>query len=252
MPSFKIHGVDASKMVYALLKNKGFPDVAINSEPLIVDDKKLSIHYRPDFLLVDPLSNDKVAIIEVKLINDENETEAAMNSAVKAASHKVMSMLSVLEFKNIEGYVITVSSTNGIYKIFSVDESGNKKQIPEESFNYDTVVVARRWKLRENYLIEKGKNLDNFTVLCWWLAGGSFFVATADFICSLWHIILIGPNRILLIGISAVLVLFPYFQRFRAFGIEFDRMSKNYQRSALKSEDKERSQGANGTCGDKK
>ena len=236
MPSFIYREVDASKMVYELLKNKGFPDVAINSEPLIAGDKKQSVPYRPDFLLVDPVSNDKVAIIEVKLINDE--TEAAINRVVNAASHQLMSMLSVLEFKNIEGYVITISSNNRSYKIFSVDGSGNKKQIPEESFNYDTVVVARRWKLHENFLIEKGKNLDNFTVLCWWLAGGSFFVATADFICSLWHIILIGPNRILLIGISAVLVLFPYFQRFRAFGIEFDRMSKTLQGSALESEEK--------------
>ena len=250
MPGFRYREVDASKLVYGLLKNKGFPDVAINSEPLIVGDKKSSIPYRPDFLLVDPLSNDKVAIIEVKLIKDE--TEAAINRVANAASHQLMNTLSGLESKNIEGYVITISSNNGSYKIFSVDESGNKKQIPEESFNYDTVVVARRWKLRENYLIEKGKNLDNFTVLCWWLAGGSFFVATADFICSLWHIILIGPNRILLIGISAVLVLFPYFQRFRGFGIEFERMSINCQRLALELKIKKRSQGANGANGDKK
>lgn len=170
-----------------------------------------------------------------------DETEDTINRVVNAASHKLTSMLSVLEFKNIEGYVITINATNGSYKIFSVDEAGHKKQIPEESFNYDTVVVARRWKLRENDLIEKGKNLDNFTVLCWWLAGGSFFIAAADFFCSMCHIILIGPYRILLIGISIVLVLIPYFQRFRGFGIEFDRMSKSVLESEAKNGHKERS-----------
>ena len=63
MPSFIHREVDASKIVYELLKNKGFPDVAINSEPLIFGDKKQPESYRPDFLLVDPVANEKVAAV---------------------------------------------------------------------------------------------------------------------------------------------------------------------------------------------
>lgn len=224
MPGFRYREVDASKLVYGLLKSKGFPDNAINPEPILVADKKPSRSYRPDFMLVDPTSDDRVAIIEVKVINDESE--GAIDKVICNAFGMLISMLSELKYKNIESYVVLVSAMGGVHKIFAMDESGSNKEMPIELFNYDTVVVARRWKLREKYLTEKGESLDNFAILCWWVSGGSFFIAVADFLCSIWNIVLIGPNRMVLIGIGIVLPLIPYFERFRWLGIEFKRMSK--------------------------
>jgi hypothetical protein len=221
MPAFRYREVDASKLVYELLKSKGFPDNAINPEPVLVADKKPSRSYMPDFVLVDPTSNDRVAIIEVKVINDESE--GAIDKVICNAFIMLISMLSELK---LESYVVIVSAMGVVHKIFAIDESGSKKEIPIELFNYDTVVVARRWKLREKYVTEKKESLDNFAILCWWASGGSFFVAVADFLCSIWNIVLIGPNRMVLIGIGIVLPLIPYFQRFRGLGIEFKRMSK--------------------------
>lgn len=229
MPGFRCRDVDASKLVYELLKSKGFPDNAINPEPVLVTDEK---SYIPDFVLVDPTSNDRVAIIEVKAINDESEV--TIDKVLCNASRMLISMLSDLKYKNIESYIVIVSAMSGVHKIFAIDKSGSNKEMPIELFNYDTVVVARRWKLRENYLTEKGESLDSFAILCWWVSGGSFFIAVVDFLCSIWNVVLIGPNRMVLIGIGIVLPLIPFFERFRGLGVEFKRMSKkSHKRNAV-------------------
>ncbi len=45
---------------------------------------------------------------------------------------------------------------------------------------------------------------------------------------------LIGPNRMVLIGIGIVLPLIPFFERFRGLGVEFKRMSKkSHKRNAV-------------------
>jgi hypothetical protein len=200
------------------LSELGFPSSSIIYDPVfqpIGDGRR----YRPDFAIVDPNTNDPLAIIEIKSQSD--------SVTLSRSAEQVQKYILALRDKTIRGFVVTPSKSGNEFDFFSVDESGTPKQIPFPFFfSFDSLSSGNIATKKEQLAEEKKEATDQFLIVCFFAAGLAFSIAVADFILSRKGITLLTPERMTLIAAAIALIIIPYVQKFKGLGIEIDRTTK--------------------------
>lgn len=165
--------------------------------------------YRPDFLLIDPVRNEKLAIVEVKGILPHQNVKVQLEKYKKA-----------LGGSRLQAFVVVPDETDKSPLPFSVyvfNASGEAEQIKPELFPTFRALAS-------NTIAEqKQATLDGFDRLCWGLAVCSALLAIADFILERRGIELLTTVRLWLVGGSLALALGPYTQKFKGPGFEWER-----------------------------
>lgn len=200
------------------LSELGFPKSSVIYEPVfqpIGDGRR----YRPDFALLDPKTNEPLAIIEIKGCNDP--------ATLSRATQQVRQYIAALRDKAVRGFVVTPAQSGGGFDFYTPGENGEPKQVPSSSFlQFESLSSARIAEKKEMLAEEKKETTDQFLVVCFAAAAFAVSVAAADFVCSCYGITLLTTERMALVGAAIALVVIPYVQKFKGLGIEIDRAAK--------------------------
>lgn len=203
---------------FQYLSELGFPKSSVVYEPVfqpIGDGRR----YRPDFALLDPKTNEPLAIIEIKGRNDQD--------TLSRATKQVQQYIAALRDKGVRGFVVTPAQSGGGFDFYTPGEDGKPKQVPSSSFlQFESLSSARIAEKKEMLAEEKKETTDQFLVVCFVAAAFSVAVAVADFVCSRYGITLLTTERMALVGAAIALVVIPYVQKFKGLGIEIDRAAK--------------------------
>lgn len=203
---------------FQYLSNLGFPKASIIYEPAfqpIGDGRR----YRPDFALLDPNTNEPLAVIEI--------TSGFSQDNILRAAHQIQRYITALRDKAVRGFVVTTGKSGEGFYFYTLGENGEPKQVPSASFlDFESLSSARIAEKKEMLAEEKKETADQFTVICFAAATFAISVVTADFICSRYGITLLTTERMALIGTAIALVVVPYVQKFKGLGIEIDRATK--------------------------
>ena len=203
---------------FQYLSELGFPKSSVIYEPVfqpIGDGRR----YRPDFALLDPKTNEPLAIIEITGLNDP--------STISRATEQVRRYITALRDKAVRGFVVTPAQSGVGFDFYTPGEDGEPKQVPSSScLQFESLSSARMAEKKEILAEEKKETTDQFHVVCYSASAFAVAVATADFVCSLYGITLLTTERIALVGGSIAIVVIPYVQKFKGLGIEIDRADK--------------------------
>lgn len=203
----------------AFLLDKGFPDSSLIYEPLLKgSDGRL---YRPDFLIVDPIRNERIAIIEVKGRVPEN---------YRALQSQVEKYKQVLGEPNLPVFLVVPSVNDSKYP-FDVYALNSENKLQKFDLGLFPVFSA----LSSNQLAEKKQDLkqeekevvDSFKRISYITVSVLVVLLIADFICSLNNITLLTVERLTLLGGAVALVVIPFAQKFKGLGIEWERIQDN-------------------------
>lgn len=209
---------DVEKRFFKYLAAMGFPQSAVIYEPIfqpIGGGRK----YRPDFALVDPITKEPLAIIEIKGRNDADTLSRAVE--------QIRSYLAALRDKAVRGYVVTPGESGGDFNFYTLGADGEPKQVPSSTFlTFESLSIARLAEKKELLAEEKKETTDEFFIVCVCAAVFAVLVAVADFICSRYGVTLLTTERMALVGAAIALVVIPYVQKFKGLGIEIDRTTK--------------------------
>lgn len=195
----------------------GFPKSSVIYEPVfqpIGDGRR----YRPDFALLDPKTNELLAIVEIKGRNDSDTLLRAMQ--------QVRQYITALRDRSVRGFVVTPAQSGG-FDFYTLGEDDKPKQVPSSSFlHFESLSSARNAENKEILAEEKKETIDQFLDVCFSAAAVSVIIAIADFICTRFAVTLLTTNRMILIGVAIALVVIPYVQKFKGLGIEIERAAK--------------------------
>jgi len=195
----------------------GFPKSSVIYEPEfqpIGDGRR----YRPDFALLDPRTNELLAIVEIKGRNDPE--------TLLRAVQQVRRYITALRDRAVRGFVVTPSQSGG-FDFYTLGENDKPKQVPSSSFlHFDSLSSARNAENKEILAEEKKETIDQFIVVCFSAAAAAVIIAIADFICTQLGVALLTTNRMILLGIAIALVVIPYVQKFKGLGIEIERAAE--------------------------
>ena len=175
--------------------------------------------YRPDFALLDPKTNELLAIIEIK---GQSDPETLFR-----ATQQVQQYVVALRDKVVRGFVVTPGQSGEGFNFYTLGEDGKPKQVPSSSFlQFESLSSARIAEKKEMLEKEKEETTDQFVVVCYVAAVFVVAVAAVDFICSRYAMTLLTTERTALVGAAIALVLIPYAQKLKGFGLEFERVNK--------------------------
>lgn len=197
----------------------GYPKDCIVYEPAFfaADGRK---RYRPDFLIVDPVKKERLAIIEIKATNqiDSKNTYEQLRAYSKAVGND-----------NIPVFLVTPSQNQMFpfdLHIFNIDGG----LIPTDFALFPTFpaltaedTAERKTELRT----EKTRTTETFQNVSWVLAFLLFGIIVADFVCAQYDIVLLTTERMALLGAVVALIVIPYAQKFKGLGIEWEKATKN-------------------------
>ncbi|GHV06086.1 hypothetical protein AGMMS50229_10270 [Campylobacterota bacterium] len=193
---------------FQYLAELGFPKSSIIYEPVfqpIGDGRR----YRPDFALLDPKTNELLAIIE---INGRNDPEI-----LSRAIQQVRQYIAALRDKAVRGFVVIPAQSGDGFEFYTLGEGGEPKQVPSSSFlQFESLSSARIAEKKEMLAEEKKETTDQFLVVCFAASAFAVAVAAADFVCSRYGIALLTTERMVLVGAAIALVVIPYVQKFKA------------------------------------
>ncbi|MDO6671614.1 hypothetical protein [Cobetia amphilecti] len=197
----------------------GYPRDSILYEPAFLAANGRS-QYRPDFLIVDPVKNERLAIIEIKgsvQISDDRKY-----NQLKAYSKSVSE-------DNIPFYLVTPSNDSvSPFDLYIFDSDGGL--IPTDFALFPTfrALTAEDAADRKSGLrTEKVDAVESFQKVSWFLAFIVFSIVVADFFCVQNEIVLLTTERMALIGAVVALIVFPFAQKFKGLGIEWEKATKD-------------------------
>lgn len=200
------------------LSELGFPKSSVVYEPVFLpigDGRR----YRPDFALLDPKTNEPLAIIEIKGRNDQ--------VTLSHATQQVQQYIASLRDKGVRGFVVTPAKSGGGFDFYTPGENGIPKLVPSASLlQFESLSSARIAEKKEMLTEEKREATDQFLIVCFTAAAFAVLVVAADFACSHYGITLLTNERLVLIVAAFILLVIPYVQKFKGLGIEFDRAAK--------------------------
>ena len=196
----------------------GYPKDSIVYEPAFfaADGRR---QYRPDFLIVDPIKKERLAIIEIKGSSQLNAESTYKQ--LRAYSKSVGE-------DNIPVFIVTPSSNQVFpFDLYIFDIDGGL--IPTDFALFPTfpALAAEDTAERKSGLrTEKVEAVESFQKVSWVLAFIVFTIVVADFICAQNEIVLLTTERMALIGAVVALIVIPFAQKFKGLGIEWEKATK--------------------------
>jgi len=209
----------AEEDLYRHLVGLGYPEASIVYQPGLLPIG--TVRYQPDFALIDPATNDVLAIIELKAGHGLAHID-------EVAQH-LRDYAAALHRGAAQSFVATPSEHSAGFDFFTLDELGRFKQVPSSFLQFAALRSGRGAVTKEVQAEARARVTDHFAVVCFILAAFAAVVVIADFVCAQFGIIVLTSYRMIMLGAVAALVVAPYLQRFRGLGIEFERHSKRAQ-----------------------
>jgi hypothetical protein len=204
--------------IYHHLLQKGFPSDSIVYEPgaLKVKDGRL---YNPDFLIVDPVTNEYLAVIEVKSkVADLSRAKEQLEAYKKA-----------LGDQRIATYLITgPEDVPDMLSILGTDADAKEKDVdPELLPNFKALKASNVANKKSKIVSEQDETTKALRRTGSILAAIIFIITAADFALTFWDLKLLTTERLTLLGVAMILIILPYFQKFKGLGIEWERITGN-------------------------
>jgi predicted Zn-ribbon and HTH transcriptional regulator len=210
--------LEIEQQFFQYLSELGFPKSSVVYEP-VFQPIRGGRRYRPDFALLDPKTNEPLAIIEIKVRNDQD--------TLSRATQQLQQYIAALRDKGIRGFVVTPAQSGCGFDFYTSNEDGKPKQVPSSSFlQFESLSSARIAEKKEMLAGEKKETTDQFLIVCFVAAAFAVAITIADFVCSRYNITLLTTERMTLVGAAIVLAIIPYVEKLKAFGIEIDRAAK--------------------------
>lgn len=199
------------------LRQKGYPEESLIYEPtLFAGDKR---RYRPDFALVDPERQERLAIIEVKGRLDDGlrqRATAQLQSYAKALGSEAVDLFLVTPVSEIED----ISS----FSFYKLSENGELKEFPIDEFPRFRSLVANKIATRKETLDRNAEETtDSFRTICFSLAVAAVVLFVTDFILHNYGITLLSTERLTILGIAVALMILPFVTKLRGLGFEYER-----------------------------
>jgi len=213
-------GEFASKLehdVYRLLLSKGFPPESILYEPAILPVGS-NIRYRPDFLILDPVTGEHLALIEVK---------SPHLSDLPRAKNQLEAYKRALGNLRIATYVITSpEDLPDDLQVVSADEI-EERTVDSDMFpKYETLKASSLAGKKAEIKTKREKVTTSLEKVSCTMAILLLITVIADFTLSFWEITLLTPERLGLMGAAVAMVVIPFLQRFKGLGIEWEKAEK--------------------------
>lgn len=203
----------------AFLKKKGYPEGSLIYQPSVKGTDGRS--YKPDFLIVDPIRNERIAIIEVKNMapNSLHMLKAQGERFKKILGDLTLPIFIVIPNSNVSKYP---------FDIYVVNSDGEIEKVGFELFP-DFLALSSNQVAGEKQDLKKEKERTTNTFQVFSYVTAFFFVVLiiVDFIYSLNGMTLLTAERLTLLGGAAALVIIPFAQKFKELGIEWERIQDN-------------------------
>ena len=198
-----------------LIEN-GFPEEAIVYEPRFREPATSSL-YRPDFAIIDPKTKDTLAVIEVKLTSDKDRISNRIKPQIKKFNEifrdtNVKSIL-VQKVRGEEGFMFYALNNNSEFEEISQDVA----------FTFTGILNTSTVEKISNINRDREDTRNTFNKVCYSFIVFIFLSVASDFILSFYGITLLTAERITAFGVAVVLAIFPFAQKLKFLGIEFER-----------------------------
>lgn len=200
----------------AFLQERGYPDGSLIYEPRLKGPQgKL---YIPDFLIVDPTRNERLAIVEVK---------RQITGRIKGIQEQLEQYKKAAGDSTLPAFLVTPNDEPQSKYPFNLHIFNSKNQLEIVDFRLFPAFSA----LSSNQTAEKKQNLKQekeqisnaFDLISHITAFALVVLLIADFLCSLKGITLLTAERLALLGGAVVMVVIPFAQKFKGLGIEWER-----------------------------
>jgi hypothetical protein len=216
--SARFHSV-LEERVAAALQAAGYPPHALVYEPVLLPIDA-SRSYQPDFGVLDPERNEFVAVIEVKGRSD--------TATLEQAAAQLHAYLDGIGNRPVAAFMATPSETSGAVNFYRLRiNSDDQRFEPIDLPRYETLRSSALASSKTEARARLKGIADGFKVVSW--MGSAFVIVLTGvdvYAKERWHISLLSPERLTLLGIAIALLLIPYAAKLKAFGIEFERAKR--------------------------
>jgi hypothetical protein len=204
------------KKFASYLTDLGFPQASVVYQPMLWSNGQ-GRRFRPDVALVNPKTNEPLAIIEIKSNSDK--------TTLIRAFEQLEPYLATLKNKALPAYVVTPSVNDDSFSFYTLGIDGLPKQLPSVAWlNFESLVSGKFTATKELLVEEKDATLDFFHLICFLLAGFVVLLTVADYFHDG---ALLTTERITLLGAAIALVVIPYVEKIKILGIEIERTNAN-------------------------
>ena len=195
-----------------LREEKNFPAESILHEPQVGDDG------RPDMMLMNPSTEEVLAVVEIK---DEKES-------FDDVAARVDGYLATLRDPAVEAFGLQLADDPGVsprFEIWRRGEDGLFRPVLAESFPDFHGLSAKKVAIELARLREQREaTSDEFKKVCFVLAPVALLIVVIDaLVAAATGFELLTTPRLPLLAIAIGLVVAPYLQKFKAAGIEIER-----------------------------
>ncbi len=174
--------------------------------------------YGPDFLIIDPVRKEKLAVIEVK------DCDIGKGRSIY---QDLDLWRKAVDRPEIPIYLVARSASaadDDPLTLYTFDEDGTAHQIDLDLFPSFGSLSNLGSSVRKDKLEDKTKRtIDSFKILTRILAFFITAVLLVDVYLSFENIKLLTAERLSLLGIVVALLLLPYVQKFKGLGVEWER-----------------------------
>lgn len=202
--------------VYELLRSKGYPQDAILYNPsiLVAGTQKT---YAPDFALIDPVRKRTLAYVEVQ--GSLEETVEGVLTRNKEFYRQVTNT------EHVPLYLIVCTEVNGtsIFRLYDYSKGANN-DIPIDLFPTFEALAANSSDVRRSSLAqEKRQTYDSLWIFSTVMAIFLLALLAVDVNVEQTGVRLLTKERIAVIGLAIVLLILPFAQKIKGFGLEWER-----------------------------
>jgi hypothetical protein len=197
------------------LKTLDYPLGSLIYEPRIKFGNRI---YRPDFVVIDPENNDRLAIIEVKgnVLKSFDSVKEQLNSYRNAIGDTTIAAFLVTPS---EAYV-----ADHTFDLFQLNEDGNFEKIDIRLFPSFSALSSNKAAEKKKELSDKKEEVtSSFESVSRWTAAVLIGLVFADFVCTFYAITILTAERLTLLGGAVALIVIPYAQKFKGLGIEWEK-----------------------------
>ena len=201
--------------VAEFLEARGYPPDSVVLEPR-VESKSGKRVLRPDFLILDPKREERLAIIEAKAFypgkNRRNIQDQLLGYATALAE------------PGTETFLVTPDEAGGGILFHRLNEDGELEDFPATDFPRFQALVANKLAAgKESVEQRQEEAADDFKERCSLIAGVAFAIVATDFFLALRDIEVLNPERLAVLGVIAVLLVVPYAAKLKVLGLEWER-----------------------------
>jgi hypothetical protein len=210
------------------LISKGYPENSIAVDPVY---EHLGRKYRPDVVIVDPDSNQPLAIFEIKKIKNDHTLDVAIqqltnySNAVKSPDVLLYAVFPTRADEKTMGFeIIPINQKDISEKDSNVTEE--QKSISQKSVDPPVFTILKNSRLTQEIskiANEQESTIDYFQILCLVSAIFVFLVLIADIL----NYFKIDVQRLALIGVIVGLFILPYASKLKILGFEFERLTQS-------------------------